>query len=67
MYAIILTAAKVHEKNNPLHSSRCPVVGEAGVGGKMVYIQKRKKELNRFSRDGRRFCRMWLLTRVRRG
>lgn len=51
-------------KNDPLHSSRCPVAGGVGVDGKMIYIQKRKKELNRFNRGGWRFWRMWLLTHV---
>jgi hypothetical protein len=34
MYAIISTAAKVREKNDSLHSSRCSVVRKIGVDGK---------------------------------
>jgi len=34
MYAIISTVAKVHEKDDPLHSSRCSVVGEIGADRK---------------------------------
>ncbi len=34
MYAILSTAAKVHEKDDPLHSSRCLVAGEIGADRK---------------------------------
>jgi hypothetical protein len=34
MYVILSTAAKVHEKDDPLHSSRCSVVGEIGADRK---------------------------------
>jgi hypothetical protein len=48
MYAIISTAAKVREKNDSLHSSRCSVVRKIGVDGKNDSLfQKRKKELKK--------------------
>jgi hypothetical protein len=34
MYAILSTAAKVHEKGDSLHSARCSFAREAGVDGK---------------------------------
>jgi len=35
-------------KNDPLHSSRCPVAGGVGVDGKMIYISKTEEGTESF-------------------